>query len=124
MVKHFNTPKGVFRAVDGVDVDVEPSTICALLGPSGSGKTTLLRLVAGLEDPTGGKIYFDDTDATDLPVQDRQVRGWWWTGGQLCVCGGRGGGWGVASPCCVGGKGSAGLCWVICWPGKRMCRVL
>lgn len=75
MVKHFNTPKGVFRAVDGVDVDVEPSTICALLGPSGSGKTTLLRLVAGLEDPTGGKIYFDDLDATDLMVQDRQVRG-------------------------------------------------
>jgi sulfate transport system ATP-binding protein len=78
MVKHFNTPKGVFRAVDGVDVDVEPSTICALLGPSGSGKTTLLRLVAGLEEPTGGRIYFDDIDATDLPVQDRQVC--------MCVC--------------------------------------
>lgn len=73
MVKHFNTPKGVFRAVDGVDVDIEPSTIVALLGPSGSGKTTLLRLVAGLEEPTGGKIYFDDLDATNLPVQDRQV---------------------------------------------------
>lgn len=37
------------------------------------GKTTLLRLVAGLESPTGGKIYFDELDATDLPVQDRQV---------------------------------------------------
>ncbi|KAF6258780.1 chloroplast ATP-binding protein [Scenedesmus sp. NREL 46B-D3] len=73
MVKHFNTAKGVFRAVDGVDVDVPPSSICALLGPSGSGKTTLLRLVAGLELPTGGKIYFDDLDATDLAVQDRQV---------------------------------------------------
>ncbi|KAF8061958.1 cysA [Scenedesmus sp. PABB004] len=73
MVKHFNTAKGVFKAVDGVDVDIPPSTICALLGPSGSGKTTLLRLVAGLELPTGGKIYFDDLDATDLPVQDRQV---------------------------------------------------
>eukprot|EP00878_Enallax_costatus_P020520 GHUV01021697.1.p1 GENE.GHUV01021697.1~~GHUV01021697.1.p1 ORF type:complete len:366 (+),score=89.08 GHUV01021697.1:1094-2191(+) len=73
MVKHFNTTKGVFKAVDGVDVDIPPSSICALLGPSGSGKTTLLRLVAGLELPTGGKIYFDDLDATDLPVQDRQV---------------------------------------------------
>jgi hypothetical protein len=39
-----------------------------------AGKTTLLRLVAGLELPTGGKIYFDDLDATDLAVQDRQVR--------------------------------------------------
>jgi sulfate transport system ATP-binding protein len=89
MVKHFNTPKGVFRAVDGVDVDIEPSTICALLGPSGSGKTTLLRLVAGLEDPTGGRIYFDDLDATDLPVQDRQVQSF--TGGGVCVCVGGGG---------------------------------
>lgn len=73
MLKHFKTAKGVFKAVDGVDVDIEPSTICALLGPSGSGKTTLLRLVAGLEQPTGGKLLFDDVDATDLSVQDRQV---------------------------------------------------
>jgi len=73
MIKHFNTAKGVFKAVDGADVDVEPSTIVALLGPSGSGKTTLLRLVAGLEQPTGGKILFDDFDATNLSVQDRQI---------------------------------------------------
>ncbi|KIY93000.1 sulfate transport system ATP-binding protein [Monoraphidium neglectum] len=68
MVKHFNTAKGVFKAVQGVDVNIEPSSICALLGPSGSGKTTLLRLIAGLEDPTGGSILFDDLDATNLPV--------------------------------------------------------
>ncbi|EFJ53215.1 hypothetical protein VOLCADRAFT_102820 [Volvox carteri f. nagariensis] len=73
MVKHFNTAKGLFRAVDGVDVDIEPSSIVALLGPSGSGKTTLLRLVAGLEQPTGGSIFFDDVDATNLSVQDRQI---------------------------------------------------
>ncbi|PNW82098.1 hypothetical protein CHLRE_06g273750v5 [Chlamydomonas reinhardtii] len=73
MVKHFSTAKGLFRAVDGVDVDIEPSSIVALLGPSGSGKTTLLRLIAGLEQPTGGNIYFDDTDATNLSVQDRQI---------------------------------------------------
>lgn len=73
MVKHFNTPKGVFRAVDGVDVEVEPSSIVALLGPSGSGKTTLLRLIAGLETPTAGRIYFDDFDTTDLSVQERHI---------------------------------------------------
>ncbi|GFR43378.1 hypothetical protein Agub_g4450 [Astrephomene gubernaculifera] len=73
MVKHFSTSKGLFRAVDGVDVDIEPSSIVALLGPSGSGKTTLLRLIAGLEQPTGGSIYFDDVDATDLSVQERQI---------------------------------------------------
>ncbi len=69
MVKHFNTTKGLFRAVDGVDVDIEPSSITALLGPSGSGKTTLLRLIAGLETPTDGSIFFDDVDATRLSVQ-------------------------------------------------------
>jgi ABC-type sugar transport system ATPase subunit len=73
MVKHFNTPRGVFKAVDGVDVDVEASGIIALLGPSGSGKTTLLRLIAGLESPTGGRIMFDDEDATSLSVQERQI---------------------------------------------------
>lgn len=40
---------------------------------AGSGKTTLLRLIAGLEMPTGGKILFDDFDATNTPVQDRQI---------------------------------------------------
>jgi len=73
MIKHFNAGSGVFKAVDGVDVDIEPSTIVALLGPSGSGKTTLLRLIAGLEMPTDGKILFDDFDATNTPVQDRQI---------------------------------------------------
>jgi ABC-type glutathione transport system ATPase component len=73
MVKHFKTAKGVFKAVDGVDVDIEPSSIVALLGPSGSGKTTLLRLIAGLEMPTGGRILFDDFDATYTPVQDRKI---------------------------------------------------
>ena len=35
--KHFNTKKGLFVAVDGVTIDVEPNTLVALLGPSGSG---------------------------------------------------------------------------------------
>lgn len=74
MVKHFSSGSGgVFKAVDGVDVDIEPSSIVALLGPSGSGKTTLLRLIAGLESPTAGRILFDDFDATNTPVQDRQI---------------------------------------------------
>ena len=73
MVKHFQTSNGVFKAVDGISVDIEPSSITALLGPSGSGKTTLLRLIAGLEKPTGGKIYFGNEDATDLSVQDREI---------------------------------------------------
>lgn len=41
MVKHFRTAKGVFKAVDGVDVDIEPSSIVALLGPSGRSAQSL-----------------------------------------------------------------------------------
>jgi iron(III) transport system ATP-binding protein len=47
---------GPVRAVDGVDLDVESGSICALLGPSGCGKTTTLRLIAGLERPDAGEI--------------------------------------------------------------------
>jgi ABC-type spermidine/putrescine transport systems, ATPase components len=60
-------------AVDGVDLVVNDGEIMAVLGPSGCGKTTLLRLVAGLEDPTSGRILFDDRDVTRLPTQERNT---------------------------------------------------
>lgn len=73
MVKHFETRRGVFRAVNGVDVECAPGTITALLGPSGSGKTTLLRLIAGLEEPTSGRVFFDEQEITSFGVQDRDL---------------------------------------------------
>ena len=43
-----------------------------LLGPSGCGKTTTLRMVAGLVEPTGGRVWFDDQDVTFLPPRARR----------------------------------------------------
>lgn len=64
---------GSFVALDNVSIDIAPGELVALLGPSGSGKTTLLRVIAGLERPDQGAILFSGEDATDAPVQEREV---------------------------------------------------
>ena len=64
---------GRFPALDDVSLDIRSGELIALLGPSGSGKTTLLRLIAGLERPTQGAIYFGDEDASQRSVQERNV---------------------------------------------------
>ena len=45
-------------ALDNVSFDVEEGEFIAIIGPSGSGKSTLLHTIAGLENPTQGKVYF------------------------------------------------------------------
>jgi putative ABC transport system ATP-binding protein len=62
VVKHYRTSAGTVRAVDGVDLEVEPGTSVAIVGPSGCGKSTLLGLMGGLEPPTGGSVELGDEE--------------------------------------------------------------
>src|SRR3954469_14987343 len=74
VTKHFPIRRGVLRrvvghvrAVDGVDLTVEPGRTVGLVGESGSGKSTLGRVLLRLLDPTAGTITFDGTDITTVP---------------------------------------------------------
>lgn len=59
--------------LNGVSVNVEAGELFAVVGPSGSGKTTLLRVIAGLEQPTAGRILVNGQNATEIPVPQRSV---------------------------------------------------
>jgi spermidine/putrescine transport system ATP-binding protein len=62
-----------FTAVQPLDLVIPEGSFFALLGPSGCGKTTTLRMVAGLEQPTEGRILIGDTDITDTRAHQRNV---------------------------------------------------
>src|SRR4051812_4378086 len=64
---------GVSPALHGGDLEIRSGELIGLLGPSGSGKTTLLRIVAGLETPTSGRVFFGSDDTSQLSVQERRV---------------------------------------------------
>lgn len=62
-----------FTAIENLDLTIPAGSFFALLGPSGCGKTTTLRLVAGLEDPSAGKILIGGQDVTALKPHKRPV---------------------------------------------------
>src|SRR6187455_202808 len=60
----FTTPTGTFRAVEPIDLEIESGRFVSLVGPSGCGKSTLFNVIAGLLQPTEGRVLIDGEDAT------------------------------------------------------------
>ena len=59
--------------VDRVSLEVADGEFCVIVGPSGCGKTTVLRMIAGLEEPTSGRVLIGDCDVTHVAPRDRDV---------------------------------------------------
>jgi multiple sugar transport system ATP-binding protein len=59
--------------IHGVDINIEDGEFVILVGPSGCGKSTLLRMVAGLEEITGGEIRIGERVINDVPPKDRDI---------------------------------------------------
>lgn len=64
--KHF----GGFHAVDGASLEIEKGSITGLIGPNGAGKTTLFNVIAGVLEPTSGRVTMDGEDITGLPPHE------------------------------------------------------
>lgn len=64
---------GAVDVIKDVSITIEDQEFVALVGPSGSGKSTILRMIAGLEDPSGGTIQIGDRIVNDLMPKDRDI---------------------------------------------------
>jgi putative ABC transport system ATP-binding protein len=72
--KVFKTPAGPFRALKGVDLQVEAGEFVAVVGPSGSGKSTLINMITGIDRPTTGEVYVGGERLTQM--SENQVAKW------------------------------------------------
>ena len=68
-------PAGGEEIVRGVDLRIEPGRLTVITGPNGGGKTSLAKLIAGLENPTEGRILMNGEDITGLDITERARRG-------------------------------------------------
>ena len=72
--KHFKSGnRPVVKAVDQMNFTIPDGKLVGLLGPSGCGKSTTLYMIAGLHIPTEGKIWFGETDVTEVPPENRGI---------------------------------------------------
>jgi putative ABC transport system ATP-binding protein len=70
LTKTYGEGDAAVRALDDVSVDFERARFSAIMGPSGSGKSTLLHCMAGLDQPTSGRVLIGDVDLTRLSEKD------------------------------------------------------
>ena len=73
MKKVYGKGEAEVIAVNDVSFEVEEGEFVAIIGPSGSGKTTILHMIAGLEKPTAGKIYFYGKDMYEMNKRDLTI---------------------------------------------------
>ena len=71
VTKIYDTGGVKVYALDGVDLELYKSELTVLLGPSGSGKSTLLNILGGRDHATGGRVWFDQTELTNM--SDREL---------------------------------------------------
>lgn len=64
---------GNIKAVNDINLGIENKEFLVLVGPSGCGKSTTLRMIAGLEEPTEGKIYIGDKMVVGVPPKERNI---------------------------------------------------
>ena len=64
---------GAVQVVHGVDIKIADGEFVILVGPSGCGKSTLLRMIAGLENITGGEIAIGDRVVNNVPPKERDI---------------------------------------------------
>src|ERR1700710_1400793 len=68
-----NKAYGPVTVIPHLDLDIQDHEFMVLVGPSGCGKSTALRMIAGLEDITGGTIEIGDRVVNDVPPKDRDI---------------------------------------------------
>src|ERR1700736_5145770 len=71
--KQLSKRYGAATVVDKLDLEIRDTEFLVLLGPSGCGKTTTLNMIAGLERPSGGEIYFGDKLMNHVPPHKREI---------------------------------------------------
>ncbi|EKF42604.1 ABC transporter [Nitratireductor indicus C115] len=64
---------GAVNVIPGIDLEIESGEFVALVGPSGCGKSTLLRMIAGLEEVSGGEVWIEGRKVNDVSPKDRNI---------------------------------------------------